>query len=217
MSPRRYRSDRRKAAAEQTRRRIVDSTAALHAERGVLGTTYAMIAERADVAVPTVYNHFPTRTDLLAACTGRAADNAPPLGPEIYREVDGVEARLRTLVGALFAYYRYYAPWMRWTIGEAPLVPELAALLRQTAELRRQLTEAALAPAFGAAPPAALVAPCEILLGFPAWQRLASDQALEPAEAEAVLVGALMALVDSHRAVTPAARRGEPRTKRKAK
>ena len=66
MSPRRYRSDRRKAATEETRRRIVDSTVSLHAECGAIATTYAMIAERADVAIPTVYNHFPTLGDLLS-------------------------------------------------------------------------------------------------------------------------------------------------------
>ena len=215
MSPRRYRSGRRKAATEEIRRKIVDSTVDLHAEQGVLATTYAMIAKRADVAIPTVYNHFPTRGDLLAACTGQAAANAPRLGPEIYDGAEDTDSRLRALVGALSAYYRYYAPWMRWLDYEARRVPELAAWLRQATDLRRQLVERALAPAFGTPPPTALLALCQILLDFSAWQRLTSDQGLEPAEAETVLTDALSALVATHRAAAPVAgRRGKPRTKR---
>lgn len=215
MSPRRYRSDRRKAATEETRRKIVESTLDLHAEQGVLATTYAMIAKRADVAVPTVYNHFPTRGDLLAACTGRAAALAPPLGPQIYNGADDVDTRLQALVQALFAYYRYYAPWMRWANYEAQLVPELAEWLHKATDARRQLTELALEPAFGTPPPTALLALCEILLDFWAWQRLASEQGLEPAEAETVLSDALTALVEMNRAATTVAgRRGKPRTRR---
>ena len=121
----------------------------LHAERGVLATTHAMIAKRADVAVPTVYNHFAARSDLLAACTARVAVLAPPLGSGIYEGADGIDSRLRALVHALFAYYRYYAPWMRWAYYEAQLVPELAEWLRDVTEACRRLIEHALEPAFG--------------------------------------------------------------------
>lgn len=214
MSPRRYRSDLRKAAAEETRRRIVDSTVALHAEQGVLATTYAMIAERANVAIPTVYNHFSTRTDLLAACTGQAAALAPPLGPRIFDGADGVEARLRALVHALFAQYRFYAPWMRWAVHEAQLVPELAAWLDEQNDARRRLTETALEPAFGARPPSAILALCDILLDFSAWQRLVGGREPAQAEAETVLTGALAALVDMHRPATAIGRR-KTQTERK--
>jgi AcrR family transcriptional regulator len=231
MSPRRYRSDRRQAAADETRRRIVDSTVDLHAEQGVLATSYAMVARRADVAVPTVYNHFPTRGDLLAACTGQAAALAPPLGPEMYADGDDVDARLLALVRALSAYYHFFEPWLRWTNYEAPLVPELAAWLGEAADARRRLLVLALEPAFGAEPPAALVALSDVLLDYSAWQRLASEPGLAPAAAEAALSGALAALVERHRAdttvtapvtTTTAARRRrkpriKPRRKRKSK
>lgn len=203
MSPRHYRPDKRRAAAAETRRRIVEATAGLHAEQGVVATTYAMIAERADVAIPTVYNHFPTRADLLGACTGEAALRAPPLGPGIYDGTGDAEARLRALVPALFTYYRYYAPWMRWGVHEAPVVPELAAALRQTIVQPRPLIELALAPAFAGTPPSALVALCEILLDFSAWQRLEGEAALGPAAREAVLGDALIALVRAHGEANP--------------
>lgn len=198
MTPRRYRSDRRQAARAETRRRIVDSTVALHAEHGALGTTYAMIAERADVSIPTVYNHFPTVGDLLAACTDQAAAHAPALGPEIFAGRDDLDGRLHALVAALFAQYAYYAPWLRWTLHEATRLPELAQWLAQADDRRRQLIVAALEPAFGAAPPPALLALCQLLTGFPAWQQLAGEASPVRAQAQDLLVATLAQLARHH-------------------
>ena len=218
MSPRRYRTDRRKAAAAETRRRIVQATVDLHAEHGVMATTYAMVAERADVAVPTVYNHFPSRTELLGACTGQAAAFAPPLGPQIYDDAVDVEARLTALVNALFAYYSYYAPWLRWSLLEAQFIPELAEWIEELAVTRAELTRLAVTPAFAKAPPPALVTLCEILLDFPAWQRLTDAQNPAAAEAETVLTDALVALVRRQAGARPAPRRrSKSRTERKPK
>ncbi len=66
--PRRYRMDARAASVEQTRRRIVEAAKILHADQGILGTSYEEIARRADVAPATVYRQFPTLSDLLPAC-----------------------------------------------------------------------------------------------------------------------------------------------------
>jgi AcrR family transcriptional regulator len=194
VSPRHYKSDRRKAAADETRRKIVQSTVDLHAAHGVVATSYAMIAKDADVAVPTVYNHFPTRGDLLVACTGQAAAAAPPLGPEIYAGLKSTDARLQALARALSTYYQYYAPWMRWAVAETQQVPEMAALVEAGASACKQLVEMALEPAFDAAPPPELVALCEVLVSFPAWQRLSA----EPSDCETALSDALTTLTRSH-------------------
>ncbi len=69
MSPRHYDRSLRDRSREDTRRKIVEAAFRLHARHGGLATSYAMIAREADVSVPTVYNHFPTRDDLFAACT----------------------------------------------------------------------------------------------------------------------------------------------------
>ena len=68
MSPRRYAMETRAKTAEDTRRRIVEATYALHAERGIADTTMKDIAERADVGLGTVYHHFPTYDDAVRAC-----------------------------------------------------------------------------------------------------------------------------------------------------
>ena len=58
---------RRAERAEQTRRRIVESATALFDSRGYAGTTMEAIAQRADVAVETVYSRFRTKLNLLEA------------------------------------------------------------------------------------------------------------------------------------------------------
>jgi AcrR family transcriptional regulator len=45
--------DKRKAAVEETRQRILEATFALHAEKGIFGTSWQDIAKRADVSVVT--------------------------------------------------------------------------------------------------------------------------------------------------------------------
>jgi AcrR family transcriptional regulator len=211
LSPRRYHPVRRKAATEATRQRIVDSTVALHAERGVLGTTYAMIANRADVAVPTVYNHFPALGNLLQACTGQAAAGAPPLGPEIFTDGDDVGTRLRCLVDALFAQYAYYAPWLRWAVHEAHAVPELGAWLAEGATGRRQLLVLALAPSLGRNPPAALITLCESLTDFATWQRFEAGPKAARRQARHPLARALAALAREFSPDRASARAGSPR------
>jgi AcrR family transcriptional regulator len=210
MSPRRYRADRRHAARDETRRRIVQATVDLHAEHGVTGTTYAMIAQRADVATPTVYNHFPGRPDLIAACTGHVAALAPPVGPHLLQDLPDAGMRLRALARALCAYYRYTARWLRWSLHDVAFVPELADVAKRAAGERRRLIDLALEPAFGRRAPARLVALCDLLLDFPAWQRLASDPDLPDGadRAEAIIADALTVLIREH---APAGRRDAAR------
>ncbi|MGH2948156.1 MAG: TetR/AcrR family transcriptional regulator [Solirubrobacteraceae bacterium] len=59
---------RRTAAVEQTRRRIIEAAMQCHAEQGIVATSLQDVARRADVALGTVYRHFPTLEDLVGAC-----------------------------------------------------------------------------------------------------------------------------------------------------
>lgn len=102
---RRYRLGRRGEAAEETRRRIVDATAALHAEQGVVATTMKQIAERADVSVGTVYHHFPTYDDAIRACGQHHLALAPPPGPDLFAGAKTRAERVERLVRACFERY----------------------------------------------------------------------------------------------------------------
>src|SRR5438093_12453937 len=83
MAPRTYRMTRRAAANAETRRRIVDAAIALHAEKGILGTSWPDIARRADVALGTVYRYFPSLDQLVPACTSENAALVRPPGAGI--------------------------------------------------------------------------------------------------------------------------------------
>jgi AcrR family transcriptional regulator len=74
VKPRRpYRSERRREGAEQTRRRILDSAAALFVANGFAGTTIAAVAAGAGTAAETVYAAFGSKVALLEALVRAAA------------------------------------------------------------------------------------------------------------------------------------------------
>jgi AcrR family transcriptional regulator len=63
---------RRADRALATRRRMVQAASDMFATEGYTGTTMAAVAKRADVAVPTVYYTFGTKSALLAEALGAA-------------------------------------------------------------------------------------------------------------------------------------------------
>jgi AcrR family transcriptional regulator len=62
---RRYRQTRRAESRAQTRARIRESARTLLLDRGYAGTSMRAVAEHAGVGVRTVYDYFPTKTELL--------------------------------------------------------------------------------------------------------------------------------------------------------
>lgn len=63
---RRYRSDLRAEQADETRNRILEATLRVMA-RGIASLSVPAIAHEARVSVPTVYRHFGSKQELLAA------------------------------------------------------------------------------------------------------------------------------------------------------
>lgn len=61
-----YRSQLRAQQAEETRARILDATGRVMA-RGLAHVSIPAVAREAGVSVPTIYRHFATKHDLLAA------------------------------------------------------------------------------------------------------------------------------------------------------
>jgi AcrR family transcriptional regulator len=170
MAKRTYTMHRRAALEGETRGKIVRATVALHARHGGMGTSYAMIARRANVSPQTVYNHFPDLGELFGACTGHVLERAPPLGVESFRAGRTPAARLDLLAQAVYARHDYLAPWMRISWYESALVPELGAIVAQGNAALRQLIAAAVAPE--RQPTEAFVDAAFVLLDFPAWKAL---------------------------------------------
>ncbi|GAA4869491.1 TetR/AcrR family transcriptional regulator [Luteimonas vadosa] len=145
MTRRRYRLGKRGQAAEDTRRRLVEATYALHVEQGIVATSMKQIAERAGVAVGTVYHHFPQYADAINACGAHVMEQAPMPGMSV---LDGHAApadRLRALAVAWFTYYAARPGWARLH-GERDQVPQLAAMFEAQREQRRTQLAAALRP-----------------------------------------------------------------------
>lgn len=82
MAPRKYRMDKRRQAVEDTRQRITDATVILHGKQGILATSWEDIAKKADVALATVYRHFPSLDELVGACGQEVAKMIKPPTPE---------------------------------------------------------------------------------------------------------------------------------------
>jgi AcrR family transcriptional regulator len=61
-----YHSQLRKTQSYETRRRILDATVRVMAD-GLAGLYIPAVAREAGVSIATVYRHFPTKRDLLAA------------------------------------------------------------------------------------------------------------------------------------------------------
>jgi AcrR family transcriptional regulator len=100
-----YRQKRRAEQQDETRRRIVEATVALHTTIGPSRTTILAIAERAGVERPTVYRHFPTTDELLTACSSHYRAHNPAPDPEPWRAIADPAARLRRALSELYAYY----------------------------------------------------------------------------------------------------------------
>ena len=116
---------RRAASRDETRSRIVEATAKLHGEWGVLGTTWQDIAREADVSVSTVYAHFPSLNELLPAC-GQLVMNRirPPAAGdagEIIGDAHGTRERLLRVARALFSFYERGGPHIEVDIRERQL------------------------------------------------------------------------------------------------
>jgi AcrR family transcriptional regulator len=119
FEPMAYRTTQRtEARRAETRRRITTAARELIAEGGYVAAQVATVADRAGVAVGTVYRHFPSKSDLFAEVfreasqhevdAMRAAIEATP-GPAADRIATGIETfarralRGRRLAWALLA------------------------------------------------------------------------------------------------------------------
>jgi len=146
MAPRRYQLQRRGEAVEETRARIVRATFELHNERGVLATSMQDIAERADVALRTVYNHFPTREDIVGACGVTVRELLAAPSPAIFEGLPGVDERVRALVDAAFAMYERGARMISVARCEQHAVRRLAEFVAADDRAHEVLVRAALRP-----------------------------------------------------------------------
>jgi AcrR family transcriptional regulator len=145
MSPRRYRLERRAETAQQTRRRIVEATHELHAQRGIYATSMTDIANRAGVSVGTVYHHFPTYEDAVFACAQHTTEMLPFPTVQILADLSTMEARVHRLTQEVFGFYERLPEYER-VRSERWGMPPIQAYVEREESNRLALTREALRP-----------------------------------------------------------------------
>ncbi|HSD77317.1 MAG TPA: helix-turn-helix domain-containing protein [Solirubrobacteraceae bacterium] len=135
VKPRRYRSERRREQAEQTRRRIIGAAAKLFEERGYEGASIAAIAEEAGVSQETVYARFRNKRTLLGELVRgavRGDDPAPvpqQAGPRAIAAATDQREQLRLFAADIVLRLERAAPVVAIVAGASRSEPELAELL----------------------------------------------------------------------------------------
>ena len=150
-----YRLGRRAESTGETRQRIVEATFRLHSERGIAGTSMKDIADRAGVSVGTVYHHFPSYADAIAACGAYTAEHEPAPTAAVFKGAASRHERIARLTQALYAHYER-VPALESVRRDRHLARELDAYAREELRNRRALAAEAAGPG-GAALVAALL------------------------------------------------------------
>jgi AcrR family transcriptional regulator len=146
VKPRRYRSERRREQAEQTRERVLDAARMLFEQRGWQGASIAAIAKEAGVSEETVYARFETKRALLGELVSRAVrgGDARPIpeqaGPRALAAANDQREQLRLFATDIVLRLERAAPLVTIVAGASRSEPELAELLaRLHAERLRNL------------------------------------------------------------------------------
>lgn len=170
--PRRYRSGRREAAVQKTRRRILEATMRLHGEQGIIGTSWEDIARRSGVSLATVYRHFRSLNELVPACGAMAEEHMRPPLPEhaetLFAGAVSPADRVERLVDDLCGFYERAGGALLLAKREGHLVEPLGAWSAGMDRTRRHLVRAALGPEAGKRAESVV----DALVSFPVWQAL---------------------------------------------
>jgi AcrR family transcriptional regulator len=201
MAPRAYNNETRLQQQAELKQRLAAATAELHAEQGVMATSYAEIAQRAGVSLPTVYKHFPTQVQLMAACTVHVARQAPALPAGEILQAPSLAAAAEALVKALDRIHGHFEPWKTWR--EHQLVPALGDIAKRQRQQLTGLITQVLAQQLGTGDHSELAAVWESLLDFELWHRLVRQHKLARAAVRRTLVQLLLAVAGPQRATPP--------------
>jgi AcrR family transcriptional regulator len=140
---RRYDATGRRQAAARTRAAILDAARELFGERGYAATSMAVIADRAGVALDTVYasvGRKPELARLLIETSISGTDEAVPAEQRDYVQAIRAAADAGAKIAIYASAMAAIAPRLALVLGiiqqAAPAEPELARLWNQVAERR---------------------------------------------------------------------------------
>jgi len=187
---------RKRLSREERRRQLLDVAWQLVREEGTEALSLGRLAEQAGVTKPVVYDHFETRTGLLAALY---QDYDARQSVMLAQALDGCEANLQGRAGVIAAAY------VDCVMSQGREMPGVSAALAGSPELealkrayeqpfldkcRAALGEFAPSGAIGAAGMRLLVGAAEAL------SQAAAAGELEAGQAKAELQAAIIAMVE---------------------
>ncbi|MFD7618510.1 TetR/AcrR family transcriptional regulator [Streptomyces sp. NPDC059802] len=104
------------------RERLLDAARQLLAEGGYPAASISALARRAGVATGSVYNHFASKQELLAAVFRHVAGHELSAVREAVQAHSGVTEQLRALV-EVFSYRALRSPRTAWALLAEPVDP----------------------------------------------------------------------------------------------
>jgi AcrR family transcriptional regulator len=189
VETRKYEKKRRAELEAETRRRITETAVELHGTVGPAHTSISAIAEKAGVRRSTVYRHFPDENTLFDACSAHWSETNPLPDMSAWEAIDDPDARMRTALGELYAFFRRTEPMLVNLHRDEPtmaLVRERFAVFHEYQDAAREVllsgralrgrrrdeTRAAIGHA----------------LAFPTWRSLTREQGLDDGRAAELMV-----------------------------
>ncbi len=181
-------ADGRRARGERSRAAIVQAVVDLLPEsEGMPSTT--KVAERAGVTQRTLFRHFGSVDDLLAAVI---EEQAEVIAPYLARLDDGGPRadRIARIVAKRAELFARIATVRRWALQLRATYPDIANGLRRAAVAQRaQITHlfAAELDAMGAERRTVALDAIDVALSWPTWDRLVDEQQLDDHQVVEVL------------------------------
>jgi AcrR family transcriptional regulator len=192
---RKYELKARAESQSRTRQRIAKVAADLHEEVGPVETTVAEIARRAGVSRLTVYKHFPDNAALYPACAAHHLSEHPLPDFQAALSPDDPADRVRSLLEALYGWYRETRRMMRNLQRDRGADPALDEVMRGNLDSSLDGLTDALAAGFGpeAEGAARVRSMIRVALEFWTWDALA-DQGMEDGAAAELMTDAIAAV-----------------------
>jgi AcrR family transcriptional regulator len=182
-------TDGRVQRGARNRAAIVDALLTL-LEDGVLRPSAHQIAERAEVSLRSVFQHFDDMESLYAECVRRQHDRVTPLLTPIATSAP-LDERIEAVVVQRSRVFERIAPIRRAAVYAAADSPVLRDGLATTAKrFREQVAEV-----FAGEVDDELLSAVDLVTSFDAWEQLRTTQKLSVTNARRVIARALKELM----------------------
>jgi TetR/AcrR family transcriptional regulator, transcriptional repressor of bet genes len=198
--PRRYSMDSRQGETVARRRRLLDAAIQVLGEVGADRLTMEAVAERADVATRTLYNHFSSRDELVAAALDLLLQEArDSLYLDTPAEVDPAE-RLRQFVRLVYGIYGQQGDLLTTLLdhrGDPKIGPQVTMMRESRRERLEEILEDPQTKVVLPVPEAAAIA--LVLTSHETWKALVKESGLSQAAALDLVTTTLDTVLFAHR------------------